>query len=276
VSPPAEEAMQAAKADAKANIGTAVHEFLERIELGDSITVPAPWDKDVAAYQETLASAKLSTVPGMIERTVVLEEFNLAGRFDRIVTFGSYNYIADLKTGETLDWSWGSIAIQLACYAHADSLYDWDTNTHEPMPQVEQDLALVIHLPAGQARCTLHWVDIAKGWEAAQHTHYVRKWRSNIRKLAEPWHPGEPHRDVAYRRNHMQARIDTLRGIDGALAALADAWPADIPTLKQAEQHTAEQLDEIDLILATVEAAVRAPFPTTTDINMTTHTKENN
>jgi hypothetical protein len=76
-----------------------------------------------------------------------------------------------------LDFSWCAIAVQLAIYAHADTIYDPATKTHEAMPPVDQDKALVIHLPAGKATCTLYEVDIAAGWEAAQHALWTRNWR---------------------------------------------------------------------------------------------------
>jgi hypothetical protein len=53
------------------------------------------------------------------------------------------------------------------------------------MPPVSLERALVIHLPAGQARCELHWLDIAAGWEAARLAATVRAWRAR-RDLTQP------------------------------------------------------------------------------------------
>jgi len=41
-------------------------------------------------------------------------------------------------------------------------------------------------LPAGQARCELHWLDITAGWEAARLAATVRAWR-NRRDLTAPY-----------------------------------------------------------------------------------------
>src|SRR5690606_25497180 len=67
------------------------------------------------------------------------------------------------------------IAMQLAVYSRS-VLYDPATRERTPL-EVDQDRAIVIHLPAGQGRCELHWVDIAAGWEAVQVATQVRQWR---------------------------------------------------------------------------------------------------
>ena len=59
------------------------------------------------------------------------------------------------------------------------------------MPPVRQDRALIIHLPAGQARCDLHWIDITAGWDAAHLAAAARTWRSR-RDLAQLYDPGTP------------------------------------------------------------------------------------
>ena len=41
--------------------------------------------------------------------------------------------------------------------------------------------------PAGQARCELHWIDIAAGWHAAQLAAAVRGWRAR-RDLTAAYH----------------------------------------------------------------------------------------
>jgi hypothetical protein len=187
-----DQAREAAAGSAGANLGTALHRFTERINRGEDVVVPAPWDADVAAYKATLAESGWSIVAkNHIERIVVLEQYGIAGMFDMILsTFRtdvpSIRRIADLKTGATLDFSWGAIAVQLAIYAHADTMYNPATERHEPMPTVDQNIATVIHLPAGKATCTLYEVNIAAGWEAAQQALWVRQWRKDARKLATP------------------------------------------------------------------------------------------
>jgi hypothetical protein len=176
-----DKAIEAAKGSAGANLGTALHRFTERINRGHDVVVPAPWDADIAAYQATLNKHGLVVDRNHLERIVVLEQLGIAGTFDLILN----GRIADLKTGATLDFSWNAITIQLAIYAHADTLYDPVLKIHEPMPSVDQDVAYVIHLPAGQGICTLYRVDIKAGWEAAQQALWVRSWRKR-KNLAVP------------------------------------------------------------------------------------------
>lgn len=263
------EAKEAAAASAGANLGTALHTMCERIDLGEDITFPVPYDADVKAYRRALDAAGIVIVPEMVERYVVLPEFKLGGKLDRIVSFGSKPMIADLKTGADLAYSWGTIAVQLACYANAATLYNGRTKKHEPMPDVDKDVALVIHLPSGKASCTLHFVDIKAGWEAAQHAAWVRQWRKR-KDLADPWQPATRLDSIIERRIGLMARIQTLAFHPGALADVAAAWPAGVPTFKQSQTHTPEQLNAIDDLLNRIETEYQAPFgPTDPNSNAT-------
>lgn len=172
-----DDAKEAAAASGPANLGTALHEFLERIDSGEDVTVPAPWDRDVAQYRACLDVHDVKVVPGMIERLCVIPQLGAAGTFDRLVTVGAdpLPVVADLKTGGYL--SWGKFATQLAIYANAETLYDPASRRHTPMPAVSKKRGLIIHLLAGQSRCDLYWVNLTAGWEAAQHAHWARLWR---------------------------------------------------------------------------------------------------
>jgi hypothetical protein len=46
-----------------------------------------------------------------------------------------------------------------------------------PGEQVDQDWAVIVHVPAGGGEATLHPVDIATGWELAELSVSVREWR---------------------------------------------------------------------------------------------------
>lgn len=205
------QAEEAARARSGANIGSALHDFTERIDRGEDFNVIPPWDKDVAAYKTTLARHNIRVLDGWIERVVIVPQVKVAGTLDRIVTVnGDGPYIADLKTG-SLDYSMGEIAVQLSLYAGATHAWkgtakeadnrrdrwgryltpDIDTNPdeYEPMPAVSRDKAIVIHLPAGEAKCTLHWVDIAAGREAVRKAMWVREWRKR-KDLSTPLQEG--------------------------------------------------------------------------------------
>ena len=166
-----EAAEETGGANEKRRIGTALHEMLEIIDGGGTANVPAQFAPHVVAYRAALESGGVRVIPELIERVIVVDSLTVAGTADRIVEVDGKRYIADLKTGsDPLKFGRGEISIQLALYARGDALWNTATSTREPMPEVDQTKALVIHLPATDAApvCTLHWVDIEAGWQAAQ------------------------------------------------------------------------------------------------------------
>ena len=115
-----------------------------------------------------------------IETIGLVMEFGVAGTMDRLVRFqhSRLPMVGDLKTTPKIKYSWAEIAIQLALYAHAGYVWEHVQQQHRPMLKVDQERALVIHLPAGQARCQLYIVDIKSGWEMAMLCKTVRVWRN--------------------------------------------------------------------------------------------------
>jgi hypothetical protein len=199
-------AKEAAGSSTGRNLGSALHSFTESVDRGEKVTIPPPYDQDVAAYQAALAAHGVTVDPSFIERIIVVKQFNTAGTFDRIVRWIALPdgtlAIGDLKTAKSLDYSWQEIAIQLGIYANGDAMWNPLTNEYEPMPPVDKTRALVFHLPAGgtiidgvrHSRCDMYEVDIAAGWAAAQLCADVRAWRKrkNIgTKLAAPPTAGE-------------------------------------------------------------------------------------
>ena len=182
-----EQAIEASKASSRANVGTALHRLTERLDAGEQFEVPDLWRADTDAYLAACEAHGIQTDPTMIERIAVIEGESepVAGTLDRVVTWGGRRFIGDLKTGRDLSWSWRAIAVQLALYAHGASLYNPETDEHEAMPEVDQERALVFHLPAGEGRCDVYTVDLVAGWEAAQQSLAVRAWRKR-RDLATP------------------------------------------------------------------------------------------
>jgi hypothetical protein len=191
-----EQAKECARANARANLGTALHAFTESIDLGRPLPeIPHPYDRDIVAYRRAMAPVEVSR--NYIERTCVVRELGVAGTMDRLVRFKHGRdgkrlpHVMDVKTGSNLKRSWNEIAIQLALYAHADTIYDPVALEHHPMLEVNQEQALVVHLPAGEGRCTLYLVDIRAGWEMALLCGVVRTWRdrkdlAQLLDLVEP------------------------------------------------------------------------------------------
>ncbi|HEX5522699.1 MAG TPA: hypothetical protein VFX53_04575 [Pedococcus sp.] len=169
-----EQALAAAQAGAAATVGTALHALADRIDRGQPLgVIPAAYEADLRAYEERTKPLQVKT----IEEFCVLDDLRVAGTCDRVVAYGGHYYIADTKSG-SIDWGGLKIAQQLAVYAHS---VPYDPATHQRVPRqftVDTDWAIVIHLPAGQGRCELKWVNIAAGWQAVQTSVLVRELRS--------------------------------------------------------------------------------------------------
>lgn len=176
---------EAAAASAGANAGDAFHSVMARVWRGEAFKPIPPFDVTAKVVQQLFEKAGIEAESEYVERTVVLPEHKVAGSFDLIVRRGPHRLIADLKTGRDLEMAWPSIAIQLSLYSRAETIYDWDTQTHEPLPAVNQKQGLVIWMPAFSQMASLHVVDLEAGWEAAQMCFWVDRWRKR-KDLARP------------------------------------------------------------------------------------------
>lgn len=185
----AEEAADAGGASAAATTGTALHAFTERMDRDLPVGhVPAEHTQDLEAYRR-LATDVGWTVKH-VEQFTVLDAYKVAGTADRIVEIDGRWYVADLKTGASVDFhhSW---AVQFAIYAHGMP-YDIPTATRVPWDVVpDTDRAVVIHLPAGQGTAAAYWIDIAAGWDAFRLCMQARKWLAR-RDLLTPYRPPPP------------------------------------------------------------------------------------
>jgi hypothetical protein len=166
-----EDAMEVAGANKAANIGTAIHSFAERLDLGQDLgIVPPQWAPDVKAYEH--ATKILNNK--FIEQFCVLDKFKIAGTPDRVVEYKGELFIADIKTGR-VDHP-NNISIQLAIYANGLP-YDAATATRGTWGEVNKEKAIIIHLPAGTGTCKLMWIDIKEGFKGLQFAMKTRKWR---------------------------------------------------------------------------------------------------
>lgn len=256
----AERAMEAAGGKKKARQGTARHGVSEMVDCGEISldVIPEPMRSDVAAYRRALDEAGVEIL--QVEGYVLHDNLLVGGRFDRIVSFGSTPKILDIKTG-SLDWGSVKIAAQLYGYASAPWRYDPKAETCSPMPEIDLDVGLVAHVPTGQGICNLYWVDLAVGKRAFELCGQIRELhRIRAKDVFDEWRPGTRFDSLIERRTNLAARIQTLAFHPGALAALAHEWPPGLPTLKQAADHTPEQLNTIDTVISTIEDRYQAPF----------------
>lgn len=200
-----EDAKKAAGNKVAANLGTALHAFTEdrdKVLVGQPVkpqTVPESLLPSVDAYEALLASFGLMPVPGLIEFTTAVKQYEIAGTSDRCyrvtrnITFklhgrtvtlyaGEY-VIGDVKSGADLSYGWMEICVQLAIYAqgfNTSGVWDWGTGswgrpTEPGAPDVQvkvrTDVGLIPHLPVdrkpGDPLATLFAVDLDWGWATA-------------------------------------------------------------------------------------------------------------
>lgn len=168
-----ETAIEAAKGKAAAGVGTALHKLTDRLDRGEPLgPVPVEYQADLAAFEVATKPLKVLAIEGF----VVLDDLKVAGTFDRLYEYEGRRYIGDTKSGN-IEYGAGKIAMQMAIYSRG-VLYDHRTGAREYLGDVDQGRAIVVHLPAGEGRCTLQWIDIAAGWEAVELAGQVRAWRS--------------------------------------------------------------------------------------------------
>lgn len=219
-----DEAKKAAGDKVAANKGTAVHAYTEDRDrawvgiVGETRDVPADYVPTVDAYEAVLRAFGLEPVPGLIEFTTAVLQYEVAGTSDRVyrvtrdltfdlngrpVTLYAGEYvIGDVKTGADLSYGWREIAIQLALYAQGINTcgtWSWESRQwSRPVTvedsavqlQVRTDVGIVPHLPVDRTTtkaplATLYAVDLSAGWAATVLCGQVRSWRKE-RTLATP------------------------------------------------------------------------------------------
>lgn len=179
-----EDALKAAKAGIRANQGTSLHKFTQRLDEGHESRAPARWEKDIDAYLELKQRYGILTHPRMCERVTIVPALGVAGTMDRIVKHKGEAKIGDVKTGTTVEYSGMEIAMQLAIYSRGIGLWNDKIGEWDQMPAVSQVEGLVFHIPVGEGRATLYSVDLDFGWKVAQTAKLVREWRKDKDILA--------------------------------------------------------------------------------------------
>ena len=192
----------------KASKGTDIHALTELHDregigaVGDLLTAGeiTPADMaDVEAYAE--AMRKLGAKIVERERVVVNDHLKVAGRLD-IVAMVKLPALHDPKTGEVIrpaeararrrvidvktgriDYGIGKLAQQLEMYAGATG-YDLETHEREDL-KLDRTLGLVLHLPVGSGKATVHVVDLVAGRKGNRLAGDVRTWRNEGKRAAD-------------------------------------------------------------------------------------------
>lgn len=155
-----------------AELGTYLHSITEDYDRnGIPLAVPTPHLEDVVAYANATARYSMKH----IEAFMVCDELKIAGTPDRLMydrgqVVGPL-LVGDLKTGSS-DRYLAKHAAQLAVYAHS-VLYDPATGERTKL-NINQEVGVIFHMPAGQGFCNLYEVDLVKGWMDVQLAALVR------------------------------------------------------------------------------------------------------
>lgn len=250
-------------ATVRRDLGTSLHKVLE-----DSFNIvdyqpPLQFVADVQAVHNQLRNAGLTVVAGMTERIVVLDEFQIAGTFDLLLQDSKGQlFIADIKTGSSVEYGALAFAIQLGLYSRADNLYiqgdmpDGSTDLRQPMPAVDQNTAIIVHVEPGSGICTLH--ELQLHWELCEMAIEVRA-AQKMRNLIKPWQ-NPMDRLLEARNVWIRERIANCTEINKKL--LAAHWPPSILPPKKAKTYTAVEVDDLDVALARVERELDITWPT--------------
>lgn len=172
-------AQNAAAVQTGANLGSALHMAFERVDRGEPIgALPEMFHADIQARQEALAQHGITILPEYRERVVRCLIHKCAGRMDGIARLSDGSLVVfDDKSEKDPTRYPHSKCVQIGIYANAGELWDYRTNTAEPMPDVRKDFALMLHSRPGEAKCEIYRVDIACGWAAAYISVQLREWR---------------------------------------------------------------------------------------------------
>lgn len=250
-----DDAADIAQAHRAANIGTALHAIIERVNRGEPVGDVGIFQPDVDAYRQAIAQAGWTINPEHVECRMVCDELRMAGTCDSIINDTDGYAIADLKTGSSVIYGALGYAAQLAAYAHSD-LYDPATDTRTPI-DINRKTGYLIHLPAGTGVCTIYQVDLVAGYDVAVLANQVRA----MQKAAKGWltavdlstSPGAGLVD------NLRERVRTLVDL-GHRDNVVWRWPEGVPGFASDHVHTLSELERIERALVAVENQVGAPF----------------
>jgi hypothetical protein len=171
----------------KADVGTALHGFTERLDRGEPVgQVPEQYRVHLENYAKATSVLRFTHY----EVRTVCDELQTAGTPDR------YGYcsvpdpdgivdalrVIDTKTGR-VDYP-ASMSIQLAIYWRS-RLYDPATGARTELPELARSRwGIIVHLDALTGECQLYWLNLETGWAGAQLCAPAREWTSYAGKPA--------------------------------------------------------------------------------------------
>ena len=220
--------------DAKANLGTAVHGVLQRVDrawykeiggpdpeqLGD---VPEWARPHVRSYVAELNRHGLSPIPSMTERRVVNTDLGCAGTIDNLYEEADGAIaLGDKKTGR-LDYPERKYAIQLAVYHGSAYLLDLDGGPPIDLRSLglRREYAVLVYVDPLSGACSVYRVDMRRGQLGANLATQVREWRRE-RHLLLPYVapggvPAEAWRVAKGERHLRSVPVDFTAHPDGSI-----------------------------------------------------------
>lgn len=297
-----EKSQEAGGSAERRDTGTALHDILEAVGTGQARieSVPDEWRPHVEAALALLDAEGWEIVSELCEQSVVNRSHGevVIGRFDLMLRnkatgrlhIGDYKtggatWRKDKRTGKWLDGydlSDGAHVTQMALYAGAESIIVWPENkwdecTLVPMPEVDQDTAVIIHLPSTEAaNCSVRYLDLEVGrkhLELCAAVRGVRKLKPLVRRVGavEPGTEDSSSSEVAKpvvdtptpasKRDELLERVKAVKATSTkAVEDLALFWPDQVPTFKGSPDHTDAELAAIERVLERIEANHSIPF----------------
>lgn len=194
----AESLLELGGAHEKAAKGTQLHELFELYDregidaVGELVVEGKITHADLAdveAYARAIEAAGIKILPEYIEAPVVIHDEKIAGRLDRVVmarlpgAARAARYVLDVKSGR-IDLGAGKIAQQLEKYAKATP-YNLDTHETLEPHKASTTKALVLHLPPGSAKASIHVVDLGAGRVGNDLSAKVRAFRNDGKRAID-------------------------------------------------------------------------------------------
>lgn len=199
-------AKEVAGGNAGSDHGNREHLMVEAFHKDLPHEMDADQQVRLALYRQAMRDAQLAPVPGMQERRVMLEAYNVCGTLDNVLRCLRYgvDYVGDLKSQRRF-WSWMEVEAQEGGYANADAMWeaDGDGGRWVDMPAVDRDRAVVLWVPrpdpeSGEGpRAEVLQVDIERGWSTFKLAHAVYTRRAEAKSARQAvsglaWTPAPP------------------------------------------------------------------------------------
>ncbi len=224
-----------------AELGTAVHAWLEAVDIGAvaPANVPEQFQPYLASYRRVLARYGLVAVPEYVERIVLNDRGSetVVGTLDRIYRVQSTGelILGDVKTSKTLEYGYMTYSCQLAVYGYASRMFAIDGTGWQPMPDINGTYAIIIHVPSDQPeRAEAVTMDLVFGAQTMHTALDVRRRRKEAKKLVPSVHalPIPSVTSLRYvEARHAIQDISHPGDLSGVWESYSDIWSDELTSL---------------------------------------------